>query len=154
MSSVTNSTRPWARGNLLSKLVDDSQTPQQAFTDPKLSKLGDALLNFLYSLILSASAGAPEGRKVPNSVLAKAIDMSRHRGLIPRRSDKHGKGDIVEAIFAYAWLRRALDLREGAESISRRIRREGGRPDSEIHAIALAELMDRILDDMGIPEDA
>ena len=84
----------------LRRLVAEFGDPVEAFGDHRLSKLGDALLNFIYSLSLSVHGGVPEGKKIPNSVLAKAVESSRYRGIVPKRSDRHRKGDLVEAIFS------------------------------------------------------
>lgn len=142
------------RKDSLGKLIDRSKNPAQSFSDKKLSKLGDALLNFIYSLNLSMSQGVATGGKIPNRILAKAIESSRHRDLIPRRSDKHRKGDLVEAIFAYAWLEGRLDIHESIKFLD--VGMNAGREtlDPENYARALGQLMDKILDEMGIPEDA
>ena len=142
------------RKDSLGKLIDRSKNPAQSFSDKKLSKLGDALLNFIYSLNLSMSQGVATGAKIPNRILAKAIESSRHKNLIPRRSDKHRKGDLVEAIFAYAWLEGRLDINESIKFID--VGMDAGREtlDPENYARALGQLMDKILDEMGIPEDA
>jgi hypothetical protein len=130
------------------------QTPVEALGDQNLSKLGDSLLNFIYSLNLSLSQGIPSGGKIPNRVLARAIECSSHRELVPRRSDSHRKGDIVEAIFAYAWLKGNLEIGNSVEFIARRLDSAGRPINHDQYARALGELMDRLLDEMGVPPDA
>ncbi len=137
----------------LRRLVAEFGDPIEAFGDHRLSKLGDALLNFIYSLSLSVHGGVPEGKKIPNSVLAKAVESSRYRGIVPKRSDRHRKGDLVEAIFAYAWLKGLFDVRGAAEFLADRHQARDGPLDLEAYSIALSELMDRMLADMGVPED-
>jgi hypothetical protein len=41
--------------------------------------------------------------------------MAGLKGLIPPRRDKHGKGDIAEALFAYAWLEGKVSIEEAVE---------------------------------------
>ena len=134
-------------------LIDGIKSPAQAFGDQRLSKLGDALLNLIYSLSLSQIHGRPDGAKIPNRTLARAMDESRHRSLVPKGSDKHIRGDLVEAIFAYAWLKGLLDIRECADFLSSGDHQEG-RAGDEGFSKALAELLDTLLLKMGIPEDA
>ena len=131
----------------LSDLVRD---PSEAANDQRLSKLGDALLNFIYSLSLSYHSATPEGRKIPNKILARALEASSHRELIPRRSDKHRKGDIVEAVFACAWLRGMFEIREAARFLSEKNQTKDQPIDSQGYSEALAELMDGLLSEMGM----
>jgi hypothetical protein len=154
MSYVPSLRRPWARSGVISpsKLIDESTDPADAFRDRKLSKLGDALLNLIYSLSLSQIRGRADGGKIANSILARAMDESRHRSLVPKGSDKHIRGDLVEAIFAYAWLRELLDIRECADYLAGKAGTDG-KPDDEEISMGLAELLDRILAELGIPED-
>jgi hypothetical protein len=155
MSYVPSLRRPWARSGVVSpsKLIDESMDPAEAFRDQKLAKLGDALLNLIYSLSLSQIRGRADGGKIANRVLARAMDESRHRSLVPKGSDKHIRGDLVEAIFAYAWLRGFLDIRECADHLAGGIDADGVRGEEEL-SVGLAGLIDRILTDLGIPEDA
>ena len=85
------------------------------FTDRGLAKFGDSLVNFTFSLALSEYLGKPTGERVPNASLAMALELAGLRGIIPPRTDKHGKGDIAEALFAYAWLEGKITVEEAAE---------------------------------------
>ena len=85
------------------------------FTDKGLSKFGDSLVNFVFSLALSEYLGRPTGERVPNASLSIALELAGLRHVIPPRTDKHGKGDIAEAIFAYAWLEGKITVEEAAK---------------------------------------
>ena len=87
------------------------------FTDKGLAKFGDSLLNFVFSLALSEYLGKPTGERVPNSSLALAIEMAGLRKLAPPRSDKHARGDVAEAILAYAWLEGVITIEEAVQLI-------------------------------------
>lgn len=72
--------------------------------DKGLAALGDAYVNFVYSLALSQKQGSPAGAKVDNRVLAQAVDLSGLREFLPHRVDKHERGDAAEALLVFAWL--------------------------------------------------
>lgn len=92
--------------------------PTEAFLDEDLAKLGDALVNLMYSVARSQVRDKPDGGKVPNSVLSDALHESGLRKLAPSRADRHKLGDIAEAIVAYAWTESKLDLDESVKIIS------------------------------------
>ena len=87
------------------------------FGDRGLAKFGDSLLNFVFSLALSEYLGKPTGERVPNASLSMALELSGLRHIVPPRTDKHGKGDIAEALFAYAWLEGAITIEEASRII-------------------------------------
>ena len=88
---------------------------ERDFTDKGLAKFGDSLVNFVFSLALSEYLGRPTGERVPNASLSIALELAGLRGVVPPRTDKHGKGDIAEAIFAYAWLEGEITVEEAVE---------------------------------------
>ncbi len=53
------------------------------FTDKGLAKLGDSLINLVFSLALSEYLGKPTGERVPNASLAIALEMAGLRHIIP-----------------------------------------------------------------------
>jgi len=88
---------------------------ERNFTDKGLSKFGDSLVNFVFSLALSEYLDRPTGERVPNASLTIALELSDLRHVVPPRTDKHGKGDIAEAIFAYAWLEGKITVEEAVK---------------------------------------
>ncbi|ASJ12106.1 ribonuclease III family protein [Thermococcus thioreducens] len=87
---------------------------ERDFTDKGLAKFGDSLVNFVFSLALSEYLDRPTGERVPNASLSIALELAGLRHVVPPRTDKHGKGDIAEAIFAYAWLEGKITAEEAA----------------------------------------
>jgi hypothetical protein len=73
-------------------------------TDHNLAALGDAYVNFLYSLILSKKMGKPVGEKVNSTVLASALRMADLRKFLSSRTDRHKQADAAEALIVYGWL--------------------------------------------------
>ena len=72
--------------------------------DHDLAALGDAYVNFVYSLALSMKLGKPVGRKVDSSTLALALRKADLRKLLPSRTDRHRQADAAESLIVYAWL--------------------------------------------------
>lgn len=81
-------------------------------SDKGLAQLGDALLNFAFSLALTEATGHPTGTKVPDKILADASVKAGLRKNLPRRV---GRGDVansIEALLGFAWLQKLLTLDE------------------------------------------
>jgi hypothetical protein len=93
-------------------------TPQykslrEVLMDQKLASLGDAYVNFLYSLALSKKNGEPTGTKVKGRLLADAFKKAGLREFLPSRIDRHKKADAAEALIVYAWIRGSMTIEEG-----------------------------------------
>ena len=93
-------------------------TPQyeslsEVLMDQKLASLGDAYVNFLYSLALSKKKGEPAGTKVEGRLLADAFKKAGLRKFLPSRIDRHKKADAAEALIVYAWIRGSMTMEEG-----------------------------------------
>ena len=80
--------------------------------DKDLASLGDSYVNFVYSLAMSQRQGRPTGAKVNNKVLANAVVASGLRRLLPRRIDRHARGNAAEALLVFAWLQDTLEMDE------------------------------------------
>lgn len=85
----------------------------EILTDHKLAALGDAYVNFIYSLALSKRKGRPVGAKVKSHILAEALKKAELRGFLPRRTDRHNQADAAEALIVYAWIRNLMTIEEG-----------------------------------------
>lgn len=84
----------------------------EVLMDHKLAALGDAYINFTYSLALSQNRGQPSGAKVKGSVLAEAFKKAGLRGYMPSRTSRHMLADAAEALTVYAWLSSHITLEE------------------------------------------
>jgi hypothetical protein len=80
--------------------------------DHKLASLGDAYINFAYSLALSNRTGQPVGVKVKGEALANALKKTGLREYAPSRMARHMLADAAEALIVYAWLEGYLTLDE------------------------------------------
>lgn len=83
--------------------------------DQKLAKLGDAYVNFLYSMALSKKKGEPAGTKVQGRLLADAFKKAGLREFLPSRIDCHKQADAAEALIVYPWLRGSMTMKEALE---------------------------------------
>ena len=81
-----------------------------------LARLGDAFINLAFSYAKTKEKGRPCGEKVPDRVLSKALEMAKVP--FPKRLDHGGRGDIVEATLARAWMMGTLSLDEAVSTIA------------------------------------
>jgi len=87
----------------------------EMLSDHELATLGDAYVNFLYSLYLSIKAGKPTGEKADNRTLSKALVHSGLREQIASRVDRHKQADAAEALLVFAWLQGTTTITECLE---------------------------------------
>ena len=71
MRTGENSNLP--KTNQPPQFMRDYDNLTQILTDRKLAQLGDAYINFVYSLALSQKKGKPSGAKVKGTALAEAM---------------------------------------------------------------------------------
>jgi len=86
---------------------------REVLMDQKLAALGDAYVNFVYSVALSKRRGEPTGAKVDSRLLAEALKKAGLRSLLPSRVDRHKQADAAEALIVYAWVRGSMTMEEG-----------------------------------------
>lgn len=93
--------------------VSEYNNLREVLADRKLAALGDAYVNFVYSLALSKRKGEPVGAKVDSRLLSEALRKAGLRKLLPARIDRHKQADAAEALIVYAWIRDAMTIEEG-----------------------------------------
>jgi hypothetical protein len=101
------------------KLKHEYQSINEVLMDQKLAKLGDAYVNFLYSLAVSKKDEKPTGIKVKGKLLADALKKAGLRNLLPSRTDRHKQADAAEALTVYAWALGAMTMEEGLEILEK-----------------------------------
>lgn len=97
-------------------MIGKAKAAGQEGADKGLARLGDAFVNLAFSYAKTRVKGRPCGEKVPDRVLSKALEFAKVP--FPRRLDHGGRGDIVEATLARAWMAGALSLDEAVSAIS------------------------------------
>ena len=91
---------------------------EEILLDENLAGLGDAYVNFIYSLAVSQRSRRPAGAKVNNRVLAEAVKRSGLRKLLPHRVDRHARGNAAEALIVFAWLSDLVSFEECVETLA------------------------------------
>jgi len=104
MTPILNHNKRW----ILSK----ERNLTEVLTDHDLASLGDAYVNFAYSLALSIARRRPVGAKVKGTVLAAAVKKAGLRQYLPSRMTRHSLSDAAESLIVYAWLNSCITLDE------------------------------------------
>ncbi len=81
----------------------------------ELSKVGDPLVNFLFSLALSKACNRPLGKKVSNKILAEALARANLRERAGSRMTSGDLGDYAEGFIFKAWAEGRIKLEEAVE---------------------------------------
>ena len=92
---------------------------QQILKNRRLARLGDAYVNFLFSLALTKASGIPVGVKVSDRILFEAAKNSGIRPLLPRRIKRGEVANVIEALVVDSWMRKSLELDEMVDIISK-----------------------------------
>ena len=90
---------------------------EKILTDGGLAQLGDALINFVFSLALTERSGKPKGARVPDKTLAEAAVKAGLRGHLPRRIARGDVANSLEALVGFAWLNKLVTLDEMLECL-------------------------------------
>ena len=90
---------------------------RQIMRDRQLASLGDAFVNFVYSLALTRLGGYPQGTKVSDRILAQALRQSGLRDRLGTRVTKKDLANASEAILAKAYLKDLLAIEESVQLI-------------------------------------
>jgi hypothetical protein len=93
--------------------ISQHRSLREILTDHKLAALGDAYVNFIYSIALSKKKGQPVGAKVSSHILAEALKKAELREFLPRRTDRHTQADAAEALIVYVWTQSLMSVEEG-----------------------------------------
>lgn len=83
------------------------------------AKLGDALVNFIYSIAKSLVSGNPTGMKVSDSILSEAFKESLwyKTNTLKLSGKKNRIADIVEALILFFWVYEDISLKELIEPL-------------------------------------
>ncbi len=82
----------------------------EVLLDKDLAKIGDTLVNFLFSLAVSNRMKQPQNVRVSSLTLSTALRKSGLRSLLPHRTDRHAQANAVEALIMHAWITKMFSL--------------------------------------------
>jgi hypothetical protein len=91
----------------------------EVLADHGLASLGDAYVNFVFSLAISNRKREPMGIKVKGTLLAEALRRAGLRECLPSRMSRHKLADAAEALIVYTWLNNSLSLGESIALIGK-----------------------------------
>lgn len=90
---------------------------QAIVTDSGLAQLGDALLNFAFSMALTEKTGKPTGTRVSDRILAEAAVRAGLRDDLPRRVNRGDVANSLEALLGFVWMAKLISLEEIIECL-------------------------------------
>ncbi len=100
-----------------SKILVGIDSIEIAAKDKGLAKLGDEIINMVYSLAESLFINQPTGEKINATVLSESMKMSGLRYLAKTRAKAHSIADSAEAVIAYAYLQEKISISELVEKV-------------------------------------
>ena len=103
--------------------MSSADSIRQVMQDRRLASLGDAYVNFAFSLALTRIKGNPEGVKVSDKILAEAFKFAELRKFLGTRVNRKDLANAAEAILFEAYRRRLMSINECVELIAQN--REG-----------------------------
>ena len=129
----------------------DHESVESIMNDKGLAKVGDNLVNFIYSLAKSVVLGHTTGEKVRDSVLARAIRATKVYSQISRRTDAGRAADAYEAIMAYLWMTGRITIQEAVESLTKTLHidsKTNRKKEGEVAAQSFQYLLEQHLDSL------
>jgi hypothetical protein len=91
---------------------------RQVMRNRQLARLGDAFVNFVYSLALTHVTGTPQGTKVSDRLLSQALKLAGLRDELGTRVTKKDLANASESLLAEAYRRNVLTIEESVRIIS------------------------------------
>ena len=116
----------------------------EVLADRGLAKVGDAFVNFVFSLAVSNKQGLPTNIRVSGTILSQALKKTGYRKYLPRRTDRHEQGDAVEALIFYSWLKGILSLEECVSILQQ---------DADLPIDAFATLITTVIKRLGVKNE-
>ncbi len=96
----------------ITSLIPTGYNIQTVTTSKGLAQLGDAFINFLYSLSRSIAHKQASGCKVSDAILSNAYRASLLKKKVLLKGDRDKIGDGVEAIIIWAWIQNYFTMKE------------------------------------------
>jgi hypothetical protein len=98
--------------------MSQSSPLRQVMRNKQLASLGDAYVNFVYSLALTRLNGYPQGTKVSDRILSQALRLAGLRDELGTRVAKKDLANASESLLAEAYRRDVLTIEESVRIIN------------------------------------
>lgn len=98
--------------------MSNPETISQILRDKQLASLGDAFVNFIYSLALTQISGQPQAVKVSDRILAEAFRLSGLREYLGTRVSRKDLANASESLLVEAYRREILPIEESVRMLS------------------------------------
>lgn len=123
-------------------------------SNKQFARIGDGVVNLMYSLALLIAIGDIKKTKLPGYILAEALRASGLRLYLPSRQDRYKLSDAAEALIGYAWLTGAIEIKEAANLIASMINPKLSVKNNTSNVVSAFTLLIRnIIKELGIVEE-
>jgi hypothetical protein len=98
--------------------MNNEETLRQVMRNKQLASLGDAFVNFVYSLALTQANGKPQSVKVSDRILAEAFKISGLRKYLGTRISKKDLANASESLLVDAYQKKLITIEESVKILS------------------------------------
>jgi hypothetical protein len=98
--------------------MNNEETLRQVMRNKQLASLGDAFVNFVYSLALTQANGKPQSVKVSDRILADAFKLSGLRKHLGTRISKKDLANASESLLVDAYQKKLITIEESVRILS------------------------------------
>jgi dsRNA-specific ribonuclease len=98
--------------------MNNEETLRLVMRNKQLASLGDAFVNFVYSLALTQANGKPQSVKVSDRILAEAFKLSGLRKYLGTRISKKDLANASESLLVDAYQKKLITIEESVKILS------------------------------------
>ena len=98
--------------------MNNEETLRQVMRNKQLASLGDAFVNFVYSLALTQANGKPQSVKVSDRILADAFKLAGLRKYLGTRISKKDLANASESLLVDAYQKKLITIEESVRILS------------------------------------
>lgn len=98
--------------------MNDEETLRQVMRNKQLASLGDAFVNFVYSLALTQTNGEPRAVKVSDRILADAFKLAGLRKYLGTRVSKKDMANAAESLLVDGYQKKLITIEESVRTLS------------------------------------
>ena len=95
-----------------------SETIRRVVRDKQLASLGDAFINFVYSLALTKISSHPQATKVSDRILSEAFRLAGLREYLGTRLSRKDLANAAESLLVEAYRKQLISIDESVLILS------------------------------------